>query len=560
MGRSEGDIVESFRSTQRRVVDFCRGVSYATALLHDKISPAAAMAAVRARLGSRAGTFLETVEQTIFAHVGSPYRPLLDAAEYDLGRLRELVARSGVEATLQQLCRDGVYVSIEEFKGLREARRRERIFRFHEQDFNNPLVRSGFRQSSGGTRSSGLVSTTSAAIHRLEAEHTAVALATYGLEQSPVAIWFPEAAGGVALRKLLALAAVEAGPLCWFTQTPGRFSSTAEPYSYYLGIRAGALARGVKLPHPTYVPFGEESRILPWIAGETSKLGCALYTTPSLALRLARAARQAGASLAGVTFMTLAEPLTQAKLAAIESVGGRAFSVFAFTEFGPATWGCASPRSADDTHICRDAVAVIARRRPVDSLGSEVDALLFTSLPPQARRILLNVETGDYATMTEHRCGCLLQTLGWIEHLQEIRSFEKLNAEGRFFLGSHVIGLLEEVLPRRFGGDPADYQLVEHEDAEGYTRMSLLMHPRLGSVDEHALLACVEQTFTECCHTCARVWKEVGTLRVARAAPILTRGGKLMPLHLLGQDQPLDPIPPGVTPSLAGAAWSDRVS
>ncbi len=539
--------MESVRSTQRRVVDFHRGILYARVFFRDRITAAGAIAAVRARLNSRPGTFLDTVEQAIFAHVGSPYRPLLDAAGYDLGRLRELVARTGVEATLRQLCRDGVYVSIEEFKGIRDARRGDRIFRFHEQDFHNPLVRSGFRTSSGGTRSGGLVSTTSATNHRVEAEHSAVALAAYGLGNAPAAVWFPEAAGGVALRKILTLAVAQTRPLRWFTQTAGRFSSSAEPYSYYLGLRAGARSRGVRLPYPTYVPFGEESRVLWWIAEETGKLGCDVHTTPSLALRLARAARQAGASLSRVTFITGTEPLTRAKLAAIQSVGGRALPNFSFTEFGKAAWGCASPRSTDDTHICRDTVAVITRSRPVDSLGSEVDALLFTSLQPSARRILLNMETGDYAQMTAHQCGCLLQTLGWTEHLEEIRSFEKLNAEGRFFLGSHVIAVVEEVLPRQFGGDATDYQLLEHEDVEGYTRMSLLVHPRLGAVDEQAILKSLEHTFTECCHTCARVWKEVGTLRVERAAPIPTRGGKLMPLHHLKPDPHPDLTLPDTT-------------
>jgi hypothetical protein len=299
------------------------------------------------------------------------------------------------------------------------------------------------------------------------------------------------------------------------------------------------------------VPFGEEASVLRWIKEEAGQRGCSIHTTASLALRLARAAQQASVSLRGVTFITGGEPLTRAKLAVIHSVGGRAFSVFAFTEFGKAALGCASPRSADDHHICRDVVAVIARRRVVDSLGSEVDALLFTSLQPSARRVLLNMESGDYARMSTYRCGCLLETVGWTEHLEEIRSFEKLNAEGRFFLGSHVITLVEEVLPRRFGGGPADYQLVEHEDGEGFTRMSLLVHPSLGPVNEVALLEYVERTFEDYCHVCARVWKEVGTLRVQRAAPVPTQRGKLLPLHHLGPDEHTDLASPDSDPSEA---------
>jgi hypothetical protein len=72
----------------------------------------------------------------------------------------------------------------------------------------------------------------------------------------------------------------------------------------------------------------------------------------------------------------------------------------------------------------------------IDHLGTEVDALLFSALRPYARKILLNMETGDYASIVQRQCGCPLESLGWTDHLQDIRSFEKLNAVGRMFFGS----------------------------------------------------------------------------------------------------------------------------
>src|SRR5262249_55919496 len=155
---------------------------------------------------------------------------------------------------------------------------------------------------------------------------------------------------------------------------------------------------------------------------------------------------------------------------------------FAFTEFGAAAYPCARPAGPDDMHLCRDTAAVVQRRRPADQMGTEVDALLFTSLRPEARRVLLNMETGDYGRITERRCGCLLEQAGWTEHLADVRSFEKLNLESWAFLGSTLVTLVEEILPARFGGDPTDYQLVEQEEQDGRPRLAVLVHPRLGAI------------------------------------------------------------------------------
>jgi phenylacetate-coenzyme A ligase PaaK-like adenylate-forming protein len=296
-------------------------------------------------------------------------------------------------------------------------------------------------------------------------------------------------------------------------------------------MRVWAGLHGTRLPVPMHVPLAEPSGIMRWISGLRGR-GGGIFTTPSSALRLALTAARTGADLAGLVFITIGEPLTPVKRAGIQAVGARAFSSLGFTEFGRATYGCSVPASPDDTHIVEDAVAVIQRRRAVDRMGTEVDALLFTALRPDARKILLNMETGDYAAMNARRCGCPLEAVGWTRHLEGIRSFEKLNAEGRLFFGSELITLVEDVLPRRFGGDATDYQLIEQEDREGFTRLSVLVHPRL-AVDEHALLACVEDTFRSADRSSAQTWQDAGTIQVRRAVPIMTGAGKVMALHHL---------------------------
>lgn len=508
------------------------GLKYGKDLLSTPVTSTDALAAVRARMPQRGQAFLEMLERTVFGYQDSPYRALLADAGYDLERVRTLVRQEGVESTLRRLCADGVYIAIEEFKGHRPAQRGGKTYRFSEKDFHNPLVTSGLPASSGGTRSQGIATTISVANHRMGAEHLSVALAAYGVEAFPAVIWL--SSPGASLWGVLTWSAMWNAPPVWFTQLPARWEGFNQTYPLYMAIRAWARFKGLRLPVLNYAPPGEEWRVLRWVTSPVAERGCTVMTTPSSALRLALLARQEGRSLAHVTFVTIGEPLTSGKLGTIRSVGARAFSSLGFTEFGRATYGCASARSEDETHVCLDAVAVIQRRRSVDRLGQEVDALLFTALRSDARRILLNMETGDYAHMFARDCGCLLETLGWNVHLENIRSFEKLNAEGRLFFGSQLIALVEETLPAEFGGDPTDYQVLEQEDEEGFTRLSVLVHPRLGPLPEDAILRRVQDTLAPSDKVGSEIWSKRGTIRVLRLPPMLTKAGKLMPLHHLG--------------------------
>jgi hypothetical protein len=162
-------------------------------------------------------------------------------------------------------------------------------------------------------------------------------------------------------------------------------------------------------------------------------------------------------------------------------------------------------------------------------------ALLVSSLRPTAPLILLNVSLGDEGELGQRACGCPLEPVGWTRHLHTVRSFEKLTAWGMTFLDTDVIHVLEEVLPRRFGGGPTHYQLVEDETAAGQPRVRLLVHPAVGPLDADA----VAEAFltgigggTEGERLMELQWRQAGVLRVERQAPYTTSVGKILHVHL----------------------------
>ena len=120
-------------------------------------------------------------------------------------------------------------------------------------------------------------------------------------------------------------------------------------------------------------------------------------------------------------------------------------------------------------------------------------------------------------------------------HVHTIRNYAKLTSEGMTFIGSTLITLIEEVLPRRFGGAATDYQFVEAEDAEGLSRVSVVISPAVGPVDEAAVVeAAIDYLVAQGAGGAmmAGVWRDSGTLRVERREPHMTRASKITPLHV----------------------------
>ena len=92
------------------------------------------------------------------------------------------------------------------------------------------------------------------------------------------------------------------------------------------------------------------------------------------------------------------------------------------------------------------------------------------------------------------------------------------------------------VLPARFGGAINDYQLVEDEET-GLRRVSGVVSPRVGAIDEETLVATVlnglRTSHREGGELMTEQWRQVGTLRVVRREPHATRTSKVPPLHIV---------------------------
>lgn len=156
-------------------------------------------------------------------------------------------------------------------------------------------------------------------------------------------------------------------------------------------------------------------------------------------------------------------------------------------------------------------------------------------LNPQETRLLLNIDLGDYAVMETRDRGCALDRLGLKLHLHHIRSYEKFTSERMNYYYGDLFELFESVLPAEFGGGPGDYQLVEEEDGEGQTRLSLVVDPGVGALDESRLLCRLRESLPQGSRGnrfMPKLWQDAGTFRIKREIPHSSGRGKILPLHI----------------------------
>jgi hypothetical protein len=485
--------------------------------------------------------FLKIAERAIFGYPRSPYLHLLKAAGCEWGDLHQLVDQHGLEAALSRLRQSGVYVTLEEFKGRRGAKRGAQTFHFTEEMFDNPYLLHHFEVQSGGTRSAGTRVMIDFDFISAMAADTAVLLDAHGLRKSVQGIWLP--LGGTALVALMIYARLGQTPTKWFSQIDGRAMRLS--FKYRTGtdllLLYGRLF-GHRLPWPEFAPVYDSGKVAAWIADMLKARGeCCLTTFASSAVRICLVAKRQGLSFRGASFVTIGEPLTAARRREIESVGAKAIPRYAVTEAGILGYACGTPGASDDMHLLRGNLAVIQGTRQVGASATEVPAFFVTSLLRATPKILLNVESGDYGAMEERRCDCLFNDLGYSTHLSGIRSFEKLTSEGVTFAGADLLRVIEEVLPARFGGHATDYQVVEKESPDRLPQLLLIVSPRVGEINESEVI----KTFlselgkqTEAQKIMAEILAQAFSLRVQRTPPLSTQAGKILPFHLALRQQP----------------------
>jgi hypothetical protein len=226
----------------------------------------------------------------------------------------------------------------------------------------------------------------------------------------------------------------------------------------------------------------------------------------------------------------------------INRSGAHWVPLYFFVEAGAVGLGCAQPVDENDLHFLKDALALIQYPRQLPNSQKTVDAFNYTSLLPAAPKILLNVESDDYGIIETRACGCPFEACGYDQHLREIHSFRKLTGEGVTLVGGDMLHVLDEVLPACYGGSPLDYQLLEEEDQQGFTRLSLLVSPRIQLENESQVIETVLEALKRrgAGPQAIELWKQAETLRIRRQEPILTSRGKFAPLHRIKSSGPIN--------------------
>ncbi|MGJ5819353.1 hypothetical protein [Paludibaculum fermentans] len=513
-------ILDELRMTLR----YTRGLP---SFLRHPLTPDASRQLLRQCMAARNTSFLTLLERGIFRNPQSPYRPLFQHAGITLADLTQRTNDLGVEGALQSLLDAGLFIQLAEFKGQRPLDRLGYTAQFKSEDFDNPLVRAQFSGRTGG--SSGPARRLLLDLDLLNHDAACHYHHLLGLDalQRPYAVWRPVPPDNSGIKKLLMFARLGIPLERWFSQSP--VDAGKGQWKYFFFTRQTlAFSRlfGRPQPSPIHVPVTEAGRIAQFLAGMRSQGRPAyLDTLAGCAVRVCQAARAADLDISGTLFRVGGEALTAAKAQAVADAGCRIVCHYSMSELGHVAMACTDATDIDDVHLLLSKVAVIQRAD---------GALLFTSIHPNCPKLMLNVETGDTATLERRTCGCPFGQLGFDLHLHHIRSYEKLTSEGMHFLGMELTTLLEEVLPRAFGGGPSDYQLMEHE-VGGLSRVALIVSPGVGAIDEPLMLRTALEFLAS--HSrghqlMAKFWQDGSTLQIRRQEPFATKAGKILPLHI----------------------------
>jgi hypothetical protein len=474
-----------------------------------------ARAVLRWRLERREGDFLALADRAIYGWPASPYRRLLALVGCQAGDLQRLVRQEGVEGALAGLYRQGVYLTADEFAGRRPVVRGSAVLRVDPAACCNRW--GGFRlvdERRGGARAMpfNLPSLWDHAVNlRLFLEARGGGAWQHGL-------WGPP--GGASLAGLIELRLAGLPAARWFTPLdPAGGLHPRYRWSARAARLVGALA-GAPFPPAVTAPPAAPGPVLDWLAA-VARAGATphLLAPVGSAIRLARAARQAGRDLSAAQLTVVSEPLTAARLALLQQAGLSAVPDYGSAEAGGAIgYGCLAPAEPDEVHLCHDLHALIRADPAAGPLAA--DTLLLSSLRPTVPFILFNVAIGDRALAGQGSCGCPLERLGWPRRLRQIQRLGKLTAEGLSLPEAQLAPLFARLLPGRADGRAGDYRLVQEIGADGLTRFRLLVAPSGGRLERdalaEALLAELERQ-GGAAQVAARLWRQAGTLRVERS-------------------------------------------
>jgi hypothetical protein len=502
-------------------------------LLRDPVTPSRARRVLEDRFRRREADFLQAIHAVIESDPAGPYARLLASAGCDYGDVARLVRLDGLEGTLRTLAREGVYLTVEELKGRRAVRRGHLEFAIEPGRLRRGRSGGIAAQTSGSRGRRTTVTIDMATIGAWAVDACLDYEARGGLDWVHARWTVP---GGDSIAFLLLFAAFGATPTRWFSPLDPAAGALHPRYRWSARILpwAASLA-GARLPRPELAPLDDPEPVTAWLAavrrrGRTPHL----VTSVSSAVRVCEAALAQNLDIRGARFSVTGEPVTAARLAAVRRAGAEAAPYYGSVDAGLIGAGCLAPVAPDEVHVHDDLVTLVQPERADTATGLRPEHLLVSSFRPESALVLLNVSLGDEGILETRRCGCPLEAVGWTRHLRTVRSFEKLTAGGMTLLDCDVVRVLEEELPRRFGGGPTDYQLVEEEASDGEPRLRLLVDPRVGALTPDVVVdtflgAIARGDGAE--RVMSLHWRHGGYLRVQRARPFTTDSGKILHLH-----------------------------
>ncbi len=515
--------------------------------LKERINPQEAIEKARKtlkeRVAHREENFLSLVDRGIFGYSRSPYMTLLKAKEIAFTDIKKWVENEGIENTLMKLQSEGIYYTVDEFKGKTEVNRNGLRFRLDENAFDNPFLSTAYEVRSGATRSAGTRIRIDFDYLKERSLYDAFILNLHGALTSPIANWFPVFPGAPGINSSLRFARIGNPPKRWFSQVEKKNIKVnwekrwGVNYIFFMSRLSG-----VPLKKPEFVSLNNAFEIAKWASAMMEYYpSCIVYTFASSAVRVCMAAQENDLNIKGTRFLVTGEPLTFQKKREIEASGASAIPIYGISEAGVIAAGCTQkyPES-DHCHILKDTIAITSCKTNVPHTDSEVDSFLFTSLLYESPKFLLNVGMGDYGVVKTAPCPCAFGDLGFDTHVSQIMSYEKLTGEGVTFVDTDFMKIIEKDLPKQFGGQSTDYQLIEEEDIRGLTRLKLLVSPRLSDINEKVLaerfiklLRSGKLSPESWSESGSDMWIQARTIRVKRQYPIPTRSGKILPFHII---------------------------
>jgi hypothetical protein len=516
---------------------------------HDRQNSADALVTaqelLKKRINNRSENFLTILKTGIFGYSKSPYLKFLNSKKITYNDVASKVNNLGVEGALNFLFEEGVYFTVDEFKGKTEVNRNGLKFLCNESSFDNPFLSYVYEVRSGATRSAGTRIRIDFDYLVQRSLYDAFLLSAHDALCSPIANWFPLFPGAPGINSSLRFARIGNPPRKWFSQVDkAQVKVNWEKVWGTNLIFFMAKLQGLDLAKPEYVSLNNAYTVALWASLMLEHFpNCVIYTFAASAVRVCMAAQENNLNIKGVRFFVTGETLTIQKRKEIEDAGAIAVPVYGISEAGVIAAGCnraSKFTESDHCHIYKDTTAIITHKYMVPHFDKVVDSFLFTTLLYESPKLLLNVGMGDYGTIYQSDCNCEFGKIGFDAHIGNIRSYEKLTGEGVTFVDTDFIRIIEKELPSRFGGCSADYQLIEQEDEKGLNRLRLLVSPKLGPVDESKivkvfinLLKNAESSPESWAQSGTVMWDQARMIRVRRDYPLQTKSGKIMPFFLV---------------------------